>query len=132
MEVMRKNWRGSTGGRGGVTGVDFSGGAGGGGGGGAPPRETPAMRGIDRVLAECLSLEREGKGQLTLAATLQGFPETAHGGGGLAAFDLIAARAIHAAGAARTGAAQIQRTIPLQTSLPLTVDRKSTRLNSSH
>ena len=34
------------------------------------------MTGIDRVLAECLSLEREGKGQLTLAATLQGFPET--------------------------------------------------------
>ena len=77
---------------------------------------------IDRVLAECLSLEREGKGQLTLAATLQGFPETAHGGGVLAAFDLIAARAMNAAGAARTVKAQIRRTIPLQTSLPLTVE----------
>ena len=80
------------------------------------------MAGIDRVLAECLSLEREGKGRLTLAATLQGFPETAHGGGVLGAFDLIAARAMNAAGAARMLTAQIQRTIPLQTSLPLTVE----------
>jgi len=77
---------------------------------------------IDRVLAECLSLKREGKGQLTLAATLQGFPETAHGGGVLAAFDLIAVHAMNAAGAARMMTAQIQRTIPLQTSLPLTVE----------
>jgi acyl-coenzyme A thioesterase PaaI-like protein len=80
------------------------------------------MASIDRVLAECLSLEREGKGQLTLAPTLQGFPETAHGGGVLAAFDLIAARAMNAAGAARMVTAQIQKTIPLQTSLPLTVE----------
>ena len=80
------------------------------------------MASIDRVLAECLGLEREGKGRLTLAATLQGFPETAHGGGVLGAFDLIAARAMNAAGAARMLTAQIQRTIPLQTSLPLTVE----------
>lgn len=79
------------------------------------------MTDIGRVLTECLSLEREGKSQLTLAATLQGFPETAHGGGVLAAFDLIAARALNAASAARMVKAQIQRTIPLQTSLPLTV-----------
>lgn len=80
------------------------------------------MASIDQVLVECLSLEREGKAQLTLAATLQGFPETAHGGGVLAAFDLIAARWINAAGAARMVKAQIQRTIPLKTSLPLTVE----------
>lgn len=77
---------------------------------------------IDRVLAECLSLEREGKGRLTLAATLQGFPETAHGGGVLAAFDQVAARWLNAAGAARMVTAQIQRTIPLQTSLPLRIE----------
>ncbi len=80
------------------------------------------MASIDRVLAECLSLEREGKGQLTLAATLQGFPETAHGGGVLAAFDLTAARTMNAPGAARLVTAQILKTIPLQTSLPLRVE----------
>ena len=79
------------------------------------------MASIDRVLAECLSLAAEGKGQLTLAATLQGFPETAHGGGVLAAFDQVAARWLNAAGAARMVKAQIQKTIPLQTPLPLTV-----------
>ena len=77
---------------------------------------------IDRVLAECLSLAAEGKGRLTLAATLQGFPETAHGGGVLAAFDQVAARWLNAAGAARMMKAQIQKSIPLQTSLPLTVE----------
>jgi hypothetical protein len=80
------------------------------------------MTGIDRVLAECLSLAAEGKGRLTLAATLQGFPETAHGGGVLAAFDQVAARWLNAAGAARMMKAQIQKSIPLQTSLPLTVE----------
>lgn len=80
------------------------------------------MTGIDRVLAECLSPAAEGKGQLTLAATLQGFPETAHGGGVLAAFDQVAARWLNAPSAPRTVKAQIQKSIPLQTSLPLTVE----------
>ena len=79
------------------------------------------MTGIDRVLAQCLSLDPAGRGHLTLAATLQGFPETAHGGGVLAAFDQVATRRIDAAGAGRMVTAQIQKSIPLQTSLPLTV-----------
>ncbi len=79
------------------------------------------MTGIEGVLAGCLDLNAEGRGQLTLAATLQGFPETAHGGGVLAAFDLAAARWINATTAARTVGAQIQTSIPLRTSLPLTV-----------
>ncbi len=80
------------------------------------------MMGIDRVLAECLALNAEGRGSLTLAATLQGFPETAHGGGVLAAFDLTATRWVNAAGAARIVKAQIQKSIPLQIALPLTVE----------
>lgn len=80
------------------------------------------MTGIDHVLAECLSLAAEGRGHLTLAATLQGFPETAHGGGVLAAFDLTAARWINASTTARMVTAQIQKSIPLRTSLPLKVE----------
>ncbi|MBI2154085.1 MAG: hypothetical protein HYV92_14890 [Candidatus Rokubacteria bacterium] len=80
------------------------------------------MTGIDQVLAECLSLAAGGRGRLTLAATLQGFPETAHGGGVLAAFDRTAARWINAPTSARTVTAQIQKSIPLQTSLPLKVE----------
>src|SRR3972149_6863549 len=76
---------------------------------------------IGQVLAECLSVAPSGKGQLILAATLQGFPETAHGGGVLAPFDQVAARILDAPGTPRTVKAQIQRTIPLQTSLALTV-----------
>jgi hypothetical protein len=74
---------------------------------------------IDRVLAECLSLAAEGTGHLTLAATLQGFPETAHGGAVLAAFDQVAARWLNATGASRMVTAQVQKSIPLQTSLRL-------------
>ena len=74
------------------------------------------------MLAECLSLDAQGRGRLTLAAALQGFPETAHGGGVLAAFDLTAAQWITTPAAARTLAGQIQRSIPLQTSLPLAVE----------
>lgn len=77
------------------------------------------VTGIDRLLAECLSLNAEGQGRLTLASPLQGFPETAHGGGVLAAFDLGAARWIPAT-AARTITARIHKSVPIETALPLT------------
>lgn len=82
------------------------------------------MTNIDRVLAECVSLNADGSGRLTLAPTLQGFPETAHGGGILAAFDTAAAQWINPATTPRTIAAQIQKSVPLETGLPL-VARKA-------
>lgn len=64
-------------------------------------------------------MDADGKGRLTLAGALQGFPDTAHGGGVLAAFDLVASRRITPA-TARTIEGRIQKSIPLETSLPLT------------
>ena len=80
---------------------------------------TPAMTRIDDVLSEGLSLNADGLGRLTLAAALQGFPETAHGGGVLAALDLAAARWINPATTPRTISVRIQKTVPLATPLPL-------------
>jgi len=73
---------------------------------------------IERALADCLSLDADGRGRLRLAATFQGFPETAHGGGILAALDLAGARWINAT-TPRTIAAQIQKTVPLEIAVPL-------------
>jgi hypothetical protein len=78
--------------------------------------------GIDRLLGECIRLDADGRGQLTLASTLQGFPDTAHGGGVLAAFDLAALHRLDGSAAERTVAAQIQRSVPLGTSLPLRLE----------
>ncbi len=72
------------------------------------------------MLAERWSLEADGRGRLTLPGLLQGFPETAHGGAVLAAFDQIAAPWISPA--ARTVTAQIQKSVPLETPLPLRVE----------
>lgn len=77
------------------------------------------MSGIDRLVAGCLSLAADGTGSLTLAGVLQGFPDTAHGGGVLAVFDLVAARRVDGPARARTVSAQIQRSVPLETRLPL-------------
>lgn len=60
----------------------------------------------------------DGTGRLTLAAALQGFPEAAHGGGILAALDAAAARQIPPP-TPRTIAVQIDKSVPLETSLPL-------------
>lgn len=84
------------------------------------------MTNIDRVLSQCLTMNVDGRGSLTLAAPLQGFPETAHGGSVLAAFDLTATRWIDAATTSRTIGAQIRRSVPLETVLPLTVRESAT------
>src|SRR5574337_810775 len=75
---------------------------------------------IEDALAECLTLNGDGSGSLTLARTLQGFPDTAHGGGILAALDRAAWRWI-APTTPRTIAAEIHKTVPLETALPLSV-----------
>ncbi len=76
------------------------------------------MRTIEHVLSKCLSLNADGTGRLTLAAALQGFPETAHGGAILGTFDAAAARWITST-TPRTIVAQIQKSVPLETALPL-------------
>ena len=78
----------------------------------------PTMASIEQVIAEGLTTGADGSGRLTLAAALQGFPEAAHGGGIVAALDAAAARRIPPT-TPRTIAVQIQKSVPLETSLPL-------------
>ena len=81
------------------------------------------------MLGECLSLNPDGRGRLTLAGVLQGFPETAHGGGILAALDLAGARWINPATTPRTITAEIQKSVPLETTLPLGVQVTATEVS---
>ena len=80
----------------------------------------PAMASLNQVLSESLSMGADGTARLTLASALQGFPEAAHGGGIVAAFDAAAARGIPPT-TPRTVAVQIQKSIPLETPLPLAI-----------
>jgi hypothetical protein len=73
---------------------------------------------IERLLAECLQPTSDGRARLTLAPRLQGFPDTAHGGGVLAVFDLAASRGA-GAGHRRSVSARIEKRVPLGTPLLL-------------
>lgn len=79
------------------------------------------MTTIEDLLGQGASLEGPGGGWLTLAPVFQGFPETAHGGSVLAAFDQFA-RAEMSPTTPRTITAWIQKPVPLETGLPLTIE----------
>jgi hypothetical protein len=68
---------------------------------------------IELLLARSLS-----QNALTFAPALQGFPDAAHGGGVLAALDLTAGQWLDRS-RPRLIAARIQRSVPLETPLPL-------------
>ena len=87
------------------------------------------IRTIDEALAQVVRVTRDAAGahgQLTFPPLFQGFPEAAHGGGLLAAFDRVARACVPELGVPRHLAAKILRGLPLETSLPLDASRRDT------
>src|SRR3990172_8861289 len=85
----------------------------------------PVIETIDQALRTVIHVtpDRTGAhGQLIFPPLFQGFPDAAHGGGLLAAFDRVARGCVPDRKPRRL-AAVIERTIPLDTPLPLTAAR---------
>ena len=87
---------------------------------------------IGEVLSSVVHVTADGavaRGELIFPSMFQGFPDAAHGGGVLAAFDRVAKQCAREQQHTRRLATKILRTVPLETPLSLTAARHDSEVN---